>query len=145
MGQIKNIKLHIVTDIKFTKSVYQTNSIQTTKRPTNQHHDVQYLKDSSPSVEKCRSCVVQTTSCSTTSGSSNINSFGTFIFPAYICTLSWYRSCCQVHWSWSRHRRCCWIWCWYRNCLRKFDHWLCQKSIAKTSIVLLCHSWICFV
>merc|ERR1712039_545263 len=35
MGQIKNIKLHIVTDIKFTKSVYQTNSIQTTKQPIN--------------------------------------------------------------------------------------------------------------
>merc|ERR1712013_278018 len=35
------------------------------------------------------------------------------------------------------HRRCCWIWCWYRNSFRKFDHRIRQKPLIEATAVLI--------
>merc|ERR1711872_1129814 len=128
MGQIKNIKLHIVTDIKQKTLSSQVSS----------HHDVQSVQDRSPCVEKCCSCVHETASYCTTCSSSNFNSFGASFLHSHLGTHSCHR-------SWSCHRWRCWIWCWYRNCLRKFDHRLRQKSFIETTALLLRYSRICFV
>merc|ERR1711962_40188 len=138
MGQIKNIKLHIVTDIK--QLILSCIYLRLTS-----HHDVQSVQDRSPCVEKCCSCVAQTTSYRTTCSSSNFNSFGASLLHSHLGTHSRHRSCCQIHRSWSCHRRCCWFWCWYWNCLRKFDHWLCQKPFIETTAVFLRYSRICVV
>merc|ERR1712119_272482 len=109
------------------------------------HDDVQPLKDRLTYVEECSSCVFQTTGDGKTSSSTNLNCFGPNFFIVHNCPQSGYRSCSKVHWSWCCHRRCCWIWCWYRNSFRKFDHRLCKKSNSETPAVFICHSWIRFV
>merc|ERR1712135_155154 len=138
MGTDKNIKLHIVTDIK--QLILSCIYLRLTS-----HHDVQSVQDRSPCVEKCCSCVHEATSCRTTCSSSNFNSFGASLLHSHLGTHSRHRSCCQIHRSWSCYRRCCWVWCWYRNCLRKFDHRLRQKSFIETTALLLRYSWICVV
>merc|ERR1712183_434307 len=133
MGQIKNIKLHIVTDIK-------KETLSSTL--TCLSHHVQPFKDCFTCAEECCSCHLQTTSNCKTCRSSNLNSFSSSFFIAHISSQSRYRSCCQIHWSWSGYSRCCRFWRWYWNCLWKSDHRLCKKSITKTTAVLLCHPWI---
>merc|ERR1712142_745258 len=136
MGQIKNIKLHIVTDIKWEVTNNNNNKY---------HHDVQSLKDCSPRVEECCPSVVQTTSHRETSRPSNINISRTGFLIAHIRPHTRHRSCRQVHRCRSRHRWCCRIRCWYRNSVRKFDHRLRQESIAETTAILICYSWVCVV
>merc|ERR1712013_654638 len=141
MGQIKNIKLHIVTDIK--GRIICPDAVQDISNLF--HHDVQLVQNRSPRVAKCCSCVSQTTNDRQTCSCPHLYCFGTNFIIAHVHTCPRHRSCCKIHRSRSCYRRCCWIWCWYRNSFRKFDHRIRQKPFIETTAVLIRYSWICVV
>merc|ERR1711862_185307 len=49
---------------------------------------------------------------------------------------------CQVHRSWSRHRRSRWIRSWNRICVRIPHHRLCQEPLPQAAAFLLCYPLI---
>merc|ERR1711874_456559 len=43
----------------------------------------------------------------------------------------------------ARHRGCCWVWSWYRLCLRVPHHRLRQEPLSQAAAVLLRHLGLC--